>query len=64
MVFVLRIQQITRTAVLPALLTFCVKINRLPAGNPPENTVSQTSILLCTANTDLIWHKRSIVHAD
>ena len=26
-------QQITRTVVLPAPLTFCVKINRLPAGN-------------------------------
>ena len=32
-------QQITRTAVLPAPLTFCVEINRLPVGNPPENTV-------------------------
>ena len=29
--------RITCTAVLPAPLTFCVKINRLPVGNPPEN---------------------------
>ena len=32
-------QQITPTAVLPAPLTFCVKINRFPTGNMPENTV-------------------------
>ena len=33
-------EQITCTAVLPAPLMFCVKINRLPVGNRPENTVT------------------------